>query len=125
MPAGTVVYTEIFTKGARAGLDMKLLRADWTSDASGNVNGTPSPNSYDGVAIALATKPGVATPTTYSVSFIDDQGLDLVCGLGVTRSISATEYIKAPLGAVAESQLTLNISGAGNAKQGTAWLWIR
>src|SRR5271166_1780600 len=120
--AGTVLYTEIAKIGT-----MKLIAAAWTSDASGNVNGTATAVVYDGEVSEAATVPGTAgvQPTSYTVSWLDNQGLDAICGLGTTRSITATEYLKKPLGAVASSTLTLNISSAGNAKQGTAYLWIR
>jgi hypothetical protein len=51
--------------------------------------------------------------------------VDLLAQAGVTRSTAAQETLKAPLGAAADSALTLVIAGAGNAKQGTVYLFLR
>ena len=121
MAAGTVTITET-TVGS-----MKLVEFQWTSDASGNVNGTFTVGAYSGEVTSIATVPGTSgnQPTTYTISVLDGNGIDLLCGLGTTRSITATEYLKKPLGAVAFDKLQLNISSAGNAKQGTAYLFLR
>jgi len=118
---GSVTYTED-TVGA-----VKVIKAAWTSDASGNVSGTLTTKTYDGEIISCATIPagGGNQPTTYAIQFQDSNGIDVLCGSGTGRSITATEYLKKPLGSVASDTLQLVISGAGASKQGTAYLSIR
>ena len=106
---------------------VKRIKFAWTSDASGNVSGTPTAGTYDGEVIAIETIPGTGgtVPTTYTITVQDADGNDVIAGLGTTRSTTATEWLKKPLGAVAASTLTLTIASAGNAKTGIAYLWIR
>ena len=118
---GTTTLTET-TVGS-----VKRIKFAWTSDASGNVSGTPTTGVYDGEIIAITTIPsgGGTAPTTYTIAVKDADGNDVLCGLGTTRSINTTEFLKKPLGAVTLSTLELSIASAGNAKQGTAYLWLR
>lgn len=102
----------------------KCIEWQWTADASGNVNGIPTVNSYDNLAVELATKPGVGD-SAYSIAIVDNNGLDVLCGQGTARSTSATQYLTSGLGAAAKSTLTLEISGAGAGATGTAWLYLR
>jgi len=117
--AGTLTLTETTFSG------VKRIKFAWTSDASGNVSGNVTTGVYDGALLLCQTAPGVTTPTTYTITIKDADGNDLLCGSGTTRSTSATEYIKAPQGAVAGSTLELGIASAGNAKNGVAYLWLR
>jgi len=120
--AGSVTFTE------RVYGSVKLCKMAWTSDASGNVSGNSSAEVYDGRVIYAATVPDAsAAPTDqYDVVVNDDNGLDVCDGALANRSASNTEYVnEADLGAVAKSKLTPVVSNAGNAKQGTIYLWIR
>jgi hypothetical protein len=47
-------------------------------------------------------------------------------GQGANRDTANTEYVAGSnLGAVCNSVLTINVSNAGDAKQGDLYLWIR
>jgi hypothetical protein len=118
---GTTTLTET-TVGS-----VKRVKFAWISDASGNVSGSPTAGIYDGEVIAITTIPsgGGTVPTTYTITVKDADGNDVLCAGGTTRSTTATEWLKKPLGAVTLSTLELGISGAGNAKVGTAYIWIR
>lgn len=120
MAAGSVVITE------KNFPSVKLITFAWTSDASGVVSGlATTTNRYSGQAIELATVPG-ASVSSYVISILDSNSLDIVCGAGTGRSTTLTEYLKqASLGGVSDDVLTLSITGAGNAKTGTAYLLIR
>lgn len=117
--AGTNTITEIAYSG------VKRIKFEWLSDASGHVNGTLTTNRYDGALVCCQSEPGVATPTSYTLQIKDEDGNDILAGSGATRSTSAKEYIKAPQGAVSNSKLELVIDSAGNAKNGTVYLWLR
>lgn len=119
--AGTVVTTEI-VHGS-----VKKITFAWTSDASGDVNGTATTHAYDGRLIAVTTDPGATAPTdNYDLELRDADGVDVLLGQGANRDTANTEYLlEATLGAVASSKLTLVITSAGSAKQGTVVVWLR
>ncbi len=106
---------------------IKLVKFAWTSDASGNVSGIPTVNSYEGLVLACVTVPtgGGTAPTAYTFSIQDANGVDVLAQAGTARSTSAQETLKAPLGVIALSTLTLVLASAGNAKQGTVYLFLR
>lgn len=119
--AGTVVATEL-----RLGYTKKIT-FEWTSSAGGAADGV-SAFSYEGKLIGLTTIPdAVAAPTTlYDVRVNDADGHDVLLGAGANRSATATENVaEASLGAVAGSVLTLAVTAAGDAKEGTVILWVR
>lgn len=119
---GTIVLTE------QNFSSVKLIKFAWTSDASGNVSGIPTLNSYDGAVIACVTVPsggGTAPSASYTLQIQDANGVDVLAQLGTARSATVQETLKAPLGAVAASVLSLVIAAAGNAKQGTVYLFLR
>lgn len=106
---------------------VKLIKFAWTSDASGNVSGIPTLNVYDGQVLACVTVPagGGVAPTAYTLQILDGNGVDVLAQAGTARSTTAQETLKAPLGAVSASALSLVIASAGNAKQGTVYLFLR
>jgi hypothetical protein len=119
--AGTVTQTP---KGLAT---VKKITFAWTSSAGGAADATTA-KAYDGKILGFATIPdGVAAPTDdYDVVVNDADGLDVLLGAGANRDTANTEYVDgASLSAVADSALTLGVTNAGNAKQGTVVLWIR
>ncbi len=106
---------------------VKKITFDWLSDdAAGTATGTTAA-AYDGKIITLITDPGTAAPTDdYDVTVTDADGHDVLVGAGANRDTANTELVaEALLGAVAVSKLTVNISNAGNAKDGEVILYIR
>ena len=119
---GSVVITEVTYSS------MKLVTFAWTSGADGGVNGFSTTKAdYSGEVSLVVTVPGTSgsQPTSYTVSVIDSNGIDLLCGGGTTRSTTLTEYLKRPLGAVGSSALSLVVTGAGAAKSGTVYVFLR
>lgn len=118
--AGTVTIAEK-THGS-----IKRVTFSWTSSAGGAADGTTT-LPFDGKVILLETDPGATAPTdNYDVTVTDDEGHDVLLGAGANRDTADTEYVSEPnLGVVAHSKLTLAVTNAGNAKQGTVTLWIR
>ncbi len=127
MAAGSVVITE------KKHPSVQLITFAWTSDASGNVT---SPGNtigrYTGQILQFGTVPG-ASVTTYTITLLDSNGFDLLGGKATSRSTTLPELLILPLmannfglfGAVSDDVLTIGVTGAGNAKTGTAYLWIR
>ena len=125
--AGTATVTE-----RNLGTVRKIVW-DWTSD-----NGSPSTGDatkqtdkyYDGEIIAVAQLPntGGTQPTNlYDVTITDEEGHDVILGLGANLVNTGPTYKakKDGLGAVATSKLTLNVTNAGAAKTGTVIVWLR
>lgn len=123
--AGSATLTEITHK------PIKKIKFAWTCDASGNVSGGAalSTKIYNGKIIAFQTIPaggGNAPTDNYDIVLNDADGVDVLLGAGQNRDTANTESVAdASLGAVVESTLELVVSNAGNAKQGTAYVFIR
>lgn len=119
--AGTVVVTET-TFGS-----VKKCSFAWTSSAGGAADGT-STAVYDGKIIAVGTIPsggGTAPDDNYDVA-VTDGTHDLLLSAGLNRDTANTESLASDLlGAVAGSKLTLAVTSAGAAKQGTVIVWVR
>jgi len=104
--------------------NVKKIVADWTSDDSA---GTASATTkiLSGVARMLITDPGATAPTAdYDLVINNDEGIDVLGGVGVDRHTSTTE-VAYPVGGtyfqpVFCGKLTFSISAAGNSKTGQA-----
>lgn len=118
--AGTVTKTE-----TKLGT-MKKVKFAWVSSAGGAADATTD-EVYDGKIVQLVTVPSATAPTTlYDIAVTDSDSIDVLAGTGADRSATDTEYVaEASLGAVANSKLTLAITNAGAAKEGTVYLFIR
>ncbi len=120
--AGSSIITEYSTLGT-----VKLVKFAWTSDASGVVSAQAGTLAYySGQILAAATVPGAGV-SSYAITLIDSlTGLDMLLGAATGRSTSATEYLApSSLGSIAMGSLTVAVTGAGNAKTGTLYVWVR
>lgn len=121
---GTVVLTE-----ERHGTVKKITCA-WTSEDGGDNAGKAQKTTtyaYSGEVIRLVTDPGAAAPTAdYDVYVYDEDSADILMAGGLNRHTSTTEQVAASsLGIVANDKLTFSVENAGNAKNGTIYLYIR
>ena len=121
---GTVTLTEE-TYGT-----VKKITCAWTSEDGGDdagKAGATTTNAYSGEVIRLCTDPGTAAPTDdYDVYVYDEDSTDILMGAGADRDTANTEQVLASsLGCVANDKLTFYIENAGNAKNGTVYLYIR
>jgi hypothetical protein len=99
----------------------------WTSDASGNVNGSTIDLRRGRLRqVKYAPGTGGAQPTTgYNATLVDVDGVDLLSGGGATLSNAAATMVAPASPLFIESQtVTPTITGAGNAKGGTLNLYI-
>jgi len=106
---------------------VKKIKFEWTSAADGTATGTTT-KAFSGQVLRLVTVPGsdAAQPADqYDVTITDHDNIDVLNGQGANRSNVNTEQVVASLGCVASDMLTLNVSGAGDSKQGTACLYLR
>lgn len=107
----------------------KKITFAWLSDDAAGTAGATTTAAFDGKLIGVATIPGTGgdqPDDNYDVVLNDADGHDVLLGQGANRDETNTEYLAMTvLGGVAGSKLTLGISGAGNALQGTVIIWIR
>lgn len=121
--AGTVTVTEKVTVGS-----VKKITWAWTSTAGGAADKTTTAV-VDGKIIGFTTIPaaaGSAPSDDYDITITDSDGHDVLLGAGSNRDTANTEHVtETSLAGVSESTLTLNVTNAGNAKSGTAIVYIR
>lgn len=109
---------------------IKKIRFDWTSDAAGAAMGTTT-NAYNGEILRAVTIPGaggLAPTDQYDVNLNDEDSVDVLAGGAANRSSIGTEQLYAnqmPIGVVANDKLSIAVSNAGNAKEGTLVVYIR
>jgi hypothetical protein len=123
MAGSSVTFTEM-THGS-----VKCVKAAWVSDDATGAVSAKTTRTYDGRCIGLATVPGTVgdQPTdNYDLAVTDANGFDVLLGAGQNRDNVNTEYVaEASMAGVPGCQITFAITNAGNAKKGTAYLWIR
>lgn len=123
MAAGTVTVTA-YTIGT-----IKKVVFAWTSGtaAEGGTASGATTVALDGMVLGFTTIPsGAAAPTdNYDITITDAQGHDILLGAGANRDTANTEHVSTGMAGAAESLLTINVTNAGDAKQGTAILWLR
>jgi hypothetical protein len=130
--AGSIVVTQLPSK-SRYGQLINTVQIAWTSDASGNVTVALDP--IYGFLAKVITTPGGGgvAPTSYNLKLLDSLdtlgALDALAGSCATRSATVTEQ-KQPIIAsgiipvLLAGSYTFSIDTAGNAKQGTAFLFL-
>jgi hypothetical protein len=99
----------------------------WTSDASGDVNGTDTV-SISAEAVRWVTNPGTAAPTaSYDIVVNDSDAADVSAGVLANRHTSNTEqaYPAADTYHAVDGPLSLVVTNAGSAKTGTLTMYYR
>jgi len=101
---------------------------DWTSTDAGAVVGSVTTFSYSGVVVRASFIPdtGDTAPTTaYDMTIKDEDGIDVLGGLGADLTTSNSYKVFGDgLGVVRNSTLTLAITNAGDANGGKVILDI-
>ena len=125
--AGTCTVIEEIFDGT------KLISWAWTGGTGETLLGAcTTTNFYNGKLLFCVTTPSGATVTApaddYDIMILDKNDIDLLADNGLNRATGTTESIlEASLGAVANSQLELNITNSGSAgtEGGYVYVWIR
>jgi hypothetical protein len=114
---------------------IKKYEIDWTSNAAGAAGETVGP--FIGVLLRVVFNPGTAAPSdNYDVTLSDEDGVDVLSGLGANRDTSTTEEIipllngsdgtnTTPLPRAICGNLTLAVTNAGDSKTGKITLYMR
>lgn len=123
---GTVTHTE------QTHSSVKKIVFDWLSENGGANAGKAQHTTdaaFDGILYLVATNPdgGATQPSdNYTVQLLDDDGVDLLGGGGTAnRDTANTEYITSGFAGPATSKITLYVEGAGNAKGGLVYVYLR
>ena len=122
--AGPVTITEDRAQS------VKTVVFDWLCDSAGAVSGTTTTYRYDGRLLYYVADPdagGTQPSDNYDVTLVDDDGYDLLNGLGANMSNAANTYKDQfdGLGAVGNSTLQLVVANGGDEKGGIVKVWIR
>jgi hypothetical protein len=116
--AGTVTTTEEHNGPVR-----KIVFS-WTSSAGGAADATTS-YGYNGLLERVLIVPGGTTPSDqFDVVLKDADARDLLYGVGANCSNADTTVIE-DAGIVANDTITLGVTNAGNAKNGTVVVFVR
>ena len=97
------------------------MRFAWTSDTGGAVSGTTWP--FNGRIERLVTNPGAAAPTdNYDVTIEDEDGVDVLGGVGANRDTVNSEQAVPVLGTYFHpahaGTIEPKVAAAGSAKTG-------
>lgn len=117
----TITYSQ-----SRPGI--RSVKWAWTSDGSGDVNGTDTV-ALSGQALRWVTNPdGTAAPTdNYDIVVNDADGADVAAGVLANRHTSTTQaaYPAADTYHVFDGPLSLSINAAGASKAGTLTMYYK
>lgn len=116
--AGTVTVSETSVG------NVHKIKWTWTSTAGGAADLVTTCD-YGAEVLALMTDPGTAAPTDdYDITITDSEGYDVMQGAGANRDTTNTETAVPTAKSIAFGPLTLNVTNAGNAKEGVAVLYL-
>ena len=125
--AGTVTVTRTPLK-SNQGIIAEKVQIDWLSDASGNADSTVNLHGF--LLKAITDPSGSAAPTdNYDITLVAD-GIDQLGGALADRDTANNEMVY-PTATSAQVPIflagdhTFTIANAGNAKQGTVYLYLR
>jgi hypothetical protein len=106
------------------GRSVRVARVDWTSNAAGDATQVVH---IDGQILRVVTDPdAVAAPTAlYDITFVDEDGFDILAGDLANRSATVTEQ-KVPTAVTHHyGSVTVTIAAAGDTKSGVVKIYVR
>lgn len=127
--AGSIVTTESRSRTVQS------LSLAWTSDAAGAVSGINSPQvSGEIVRVVFTPGAGGVQPTNlYDIVLLDSDGFDVLATLGANLSNTVASQVTPLTGdgtttnqrIAVDGVLELQVSNAGDSKQGTVTVYFR
>lgn len=103
---------------------VRKITFSWTSSAGGAADATTG-YGYNGMLERVLIVPGATTPSDqFDVVLNDADSRDLLYGSGANCSNADTTVVK-DAGIIANDQITLGVTNAGNAKTGTVVIFVR
>jgi len=121
----TKTTTEIFTVGT-----VRMIRYNWHLYNSSGVDSCISTKAISGKVVGLVTVPGEGSSIpsdNWDLEIKDENGIDILWGLGANRDSAATAYIIADsLGYIVQSKLVFLITNGGAyGDSGAIYLYIQ
>lgn len=103
-----------------------VFKIKWTfTSATDGTASLVTVGSYYGTVMCLVTDPGATAPTdNYDITVTDADSFDVLQGVGANRDTSTTETVNPPSVSPAFGKLTINITNAGDTKDGVATLYV-
>ena len=127
--AGSCTWTKKHPIGAERAV---IGTWDWVSDSSGDVSGVGVSPKLSGYIVGIETIPGLNGNLTdnlptdqYDITLDDPYDYDLAGGSLANRSASVAEKRVPSQPIPIDSEITLEISAAGNAKKGRILVYIK
>lgn len=119
--AGTVTVSQ---RGPRADAPVTRIELAWISSAGGAADKVVNVN---GAIERVVFNPGTPAPSdNYGVTLMDEDGSDVLAGAGANRDTANTESISPSTDRyTVAGPVALNISAAGDSKQGKVVLYVR
>lgn len=125
MAGSSVTFTLVESPQGTA----RKIIVDWVSDSvTGGASGATT-FEINGTLEKLVTDPGAITPTAaYDITMLDEEGLDVLQGVGVNKSATVTEEARIVYSGTSDhptvnDRLTFTVASAGNSKNGQAILY--
>lgn len=85
----------------------------------------PAPTKIKGFVARVVTNPGATTPSSnYDITLTDVDGVDIMNGTLLDRSATLSEEVKVSPSPYLNSETTLTITNAGDAKNGTITIYL-
>ena len=125
MAVGTAVLTQNTNNAIR------VFTWEWTAGTGAEAGTVSSSTTFPvyGQILALVTVPGTggdAPDDNYDITVTDSlSGIDALWGAGANRDTADTEQIAPTSPSVCYGTLTLNVTNAGSANKGTAYVYVR
>lgn len=129
--AGIVTQSQRLPNSLSYNPQVQRTILNWTSDSSGNAT-VDTEKPVEGVILRAVFDPdGTDAPTdNYDVVLNDENGIDVLQGLGADRDTANSEQVvpidpTSGLPIAVADILSLSVSGAGSAKKGKVILYTR
>ncbi len=100
---------------------IKTVTFTWTSATGGAVT---QAFFMDGAIVRMVTNPGATAPTTYNITLVDADGIDLLAGEGANRDTSNSEQVFPTNTPFHNGTVTFTIAAAGDEKDGVCTLYL-
>jgi len=129
MSAGTLALTKKFSNPPEQNPSVQRYVLNWTADGSGNVTQDTS-EPIEGVILRVVFNPVTGPTDNYDVVLSDEDGIDVLQGLGANRDTANSEQVipvdaTSGLPIAVSGILSLGITNAGASKLGQIILYVR
>jgi len=103
------------------------IKFEFVTAADGTATGTTDDKYVADVwrVVFIPASAGDQPSDLLDIEILDEDSIDTMCGYGLDLSNSDTTTVVAKMGVVASEKLTISVSGGGDTKQGTLYLFLK